>query len=72
MTEPQLGHKPLVVNAVVVGPFEEEMEEVSITSDGARGKPPRATLSQLEPIRTRISPKIQFFFNQFRLGLSLR
>ena len=31
-TEPP-GHKPLVVNVVVVGPFEEEEERTSIASD---------------------------------------
>ena len=32
MTEPP-GHKPLVVNVVVVGPFEEEEEGICIASD---------------------------------------
>jgi len=32
MTEPP-GQKPLVVNVVVVGPFEEEEEGISIASD---------------------------------------
>jgi len=32
MTEPP-GHKPLVVNVVVVGPFEEEEEGTGIASD---------------------------------------
>ena len=32
MTEPP-GHKPLVVNVVVVGPFEEEEEGISVDSD---------------------------------------
>jgi len=32
------GQTPLVVNGVVVGPFEEEEEEISIHSDGGRGK----------------------------------
>jgi len=32
MTEPP-GHKPLVVNVVVVGPFEEEEEGIGVTSD---------------------------------------
>ena len=32
MTEPP-GHKPLVANVVVVGPFEEEEEGIGITSD---------------------------------------
>ena len=31
-TEPS-GHKPLVVNRVVVGPFEEEEEGTSVVSD---------------------------------------
>jgi hypothetical protein len=31
-TEPP-GHKPLVVNGVVVGPFEEEEEETGVASD---------------------------------------
>ena len=32
-TTEQPGHKPLVVNVVVVGPFEEEEEGTGITSD---------------------------------------
>jgi len=32
------GQNPLVVNRVVVGPFEEEEEEITIHSDGGRGK----------------------------------
>ena len=32
MTEPP-GHKPMVVNVVVVGPFEEEEEGISVDSD---------------------------------------
>jgi len=32
MTEPP-GHKPLVVNVVVVGPFEEEEVGISVASD---------------------------------------
>jgi len=32
VTEPP-GHKPLVVNRVVVGPFEEEEEETGVVSD---------------------------------------
>jgi len=31
-TEPP-GHKPLVLNVVVVGPFEEEEEGIGVTSD---------------------------------------
>jgi len=37
MTEPP-GHKPLVVNVVVVGPFEEEEEGISVTSDVVKVK----------------------------------
>ena len=36
-TEPP-GHKPLVVNVVVVGPFEEEEEGIGITSDVVKVK----------------------------------
>jgi len=36
-TEPP-GQKPLVVNGVVVGPFEEKEEGSGLASDGARGK----------------------------------
>jgi len=32
-TTEQPGHKPLVVNVIVVGPFEEEEEETGIASD---------------------------------------
>jgi len=32
------GHKPLVVNVVVVGPFEEEKGEIGITSDVVKVK----------------------------------
>jgi len=32
------GHKPLVVNGVVVGPFEEEEEGTSIASDVVKVK----------------------------------
>ena len=31
-------HKPLVVNVVVVGPFEEEEEGISVTSDVVKVK----------------------------------
>jgi len=37
MTEPPV-HKPLVVNVVVVGPFEEEEEGISVTSDVVKVK----------------------------------
>jgi len=37
MTEPP-GHKALVVNVVVVGPFEEEKEGISVTSDVVKVK----------------------------------
>jgi len=37
MTEPP-GHKPLVVNVVVVGPFEEEEKGISIASDMIKGE----------------------------------
>jgi len=37
MTEPP-GHKPLVVNVVVVGPFEEEEEGIGVTSDVVKVK----------------------------------
>jgi len=36
-TEPP-GHKPLVVNGVVVGPFEEEDEGTGVTSDVVKVK----------------------------------
>ena len=32
------GHKPLVVNVVVVGPFEEEEEGIGVTSDVVKVK----------------------------------
>jgi len=32
------GHKPLVVNVVVVGPFEEEEEGTSVASDVVKAK----------------------------------
>ena len=37
-TKKQPGYKPLVVNVVAVGLFEEEEEGICIPSDGARGK----------------------------------
>ena len=40
-TEPDVpppGHKPLVVNGVVVGPFEEEKERTGVTSDVVKVK----------------------------------
>ena len=37
MTEPP-GHKPLVVNVVVVGPFEEEEEGTSVARDVVKAK----------------------------------
>jgi len=33
-----LGHKPLVVHVVVVGPFEEEEEGIGITSNEVKSK----------------------------------
>ena len=36
-TEPP-GHKPLVVNVIVVGPFEEEEERTSVASDVVKVK----------------------------------
>jgi len=50
------GHKPLVVNIVVVGQLEEEEDWISITSKGARGmalapEPLRTTRSQPETMR---------------------
>ena len=33
-----LGQNPLVVNGIIVSPFEEEEEGTSIASDAARGK----------------------------------
>jgi len=32
------GHKPLVVNVVVVGPFEEEEEGIGVASDVVKAK----------------------------------
>ena len=37
MTEPP-GHEPLVVNVVVVGPFEEEEEGIRVASDVVKAK----------------------------------
>ena len=37
-TTEQPGHKPFVVNVVVVGPFEEEKEGIGITSDAVKVK----------------------------------
>jgi len=54
MTEPP-GHKPLVVNVVVVGPFEEEEEGISVDSDvvKAEGEDPD-TLGYLRGNRLRL------------------
>jgi len=53
-TEPT-GHKPLVVNVVVVGPFEEEEEGIGVTSDVVmvKGEDPD-TLGYLRGDRVRL------------------
>jgi len=54
MTQPP-GHKPLVVNVVVVGPFEEEEEGTSIASDvvKAEGEDPATPGEHLRSVDTR-------------------
>ena len=49
------GHKPLVVNGVVVGPFEEEEEGTSITSDVVKekGEDPATPSHYLRSVDTR-------------------
>ena len=53
-TEPP-GHKPLVVNVVVAGPFEEEEEGTSISSDVAKvqGEDPATPGEHLRSADTR-------------------
>jgi len=54
MTEPQ-GHKPLVVNVLVVGPFEEEEEGTGIASDviKVKGEDPATPGNYLRSVDTR-------------------
>ena len=71
MTTESPGHEPLVVNVVVVGPFEEEKEGIGVASDvvKAEGEDPD-TLGYLRGDRVRLGRRRSRFVGASPLARS--